>query len=63
MTTSRELAVEPLLFHLGRSQLRWFLWLGCLLGGAPGQNQNPLEGLYIPSDLGSKPHSNKGRNT
>jgi len=27
----RELGVEPLLLHIRRSQLRWFIWLGCLM--------------------------------
>ena len=39
--------MRALLLHIERSQLRWFLWLGCLLGGGPGQNQNSLEGLYM----------------
>jgi len=30
-TIRRELGVEPLLFHIERSQLRWFIWLECLL--------------------------------
>jgi len=60
----RELGVEPLLVHVERSQLRWF---GHLIGMPPlrgfpgtsnweetlGQTQNPLEGLYISSGLGT----------
>ena len=30
-TIQRKLGVEPLLLHIERSQLRWFIWLGCLL--------------------------------
>jgi len=64
----RELGVEPLLLHVERSQLRLFRHLigmpsrAPVLRGFPGtsdweetprQTQNPLEGLYISSGLGT----------
>jgi len=45
----RKLGVELLLLRVERSQLRWF---GHLIR-TPGQTQNPLEGLYISSCLGT----------
>ena len=45
-TIRRELGVEPLLLHIERSQLRWFLWLGCLLGGGPGSEPEPRGNIY-----------------
>jgi len=60
----RELEVEPLLLRVERSQLRWFghlIRMPPLRGfpglsdweETPGQAENTLEGLYIPSCLGT----------
>ena len=56
----RELGVEPLLLHIERSQLRWFIWLGCLLVASLWRFSVHIQlggdsedaGLYIPSGLG-----------
>jgi len=48
LTIRRELGVEPLLLHIERSQLRWFLWLGSLLGGGPGSEPELTGGIIYP---------------
>ena len=40
-----ELGVELLLLHIERCQLRWFIWLGCLLGGCPGSEPELSAGI------------------
>ena len=53
-TIQRELRVEPRLLHIERSQLRWFIWLGCLLfrhvqlRGGPGADPELAGGIIYP---------------
>jgi len=47
-TIRGELEVEPLLLHIERSQLRWFIWLWCLLGGGPGSEPEVTGGIIYP---------------
>jgi len=49
----RELCVEPLLLYIERSQLRWFRHLIRRRPTGRRQTQNSLEGLYVPSGLGT----------
>jgi len=60
-TIQRELGVEPLLLNIERSQLRWFIWFGCLLvaslwkffrhvqlGGGPRADPEFSKGIIYP---------------
>ena len=40
--------MRALLLHIERSQLRWFIWLGCLLGGGPGSEPELTGGIIYP---------------
>lgn len=46
----RSRTVERLLLHIKRSQSRW---IGHLIRKCPAQTQTTLEGLHIPSGLGT----------
>lgn len=71
MDIQENLRVEPLLLHVERSQLRWFVHLvrmtpghipgevfwACPTGRRPwGQAQDTLEGLYFSAGLGMPQH-------
>ena len=49
-TIWKELGVEPLLLHIERSRLRWFIWLGCLLVAF-------LWSFFRPVQLGEGPRA------